>query len=265
MAVTRIATLLAAGMLCANVQAYTITDQYIGSNDHEDGDVIGHTAQFDISRLSYSRTSATDLQVRVYTNFVNHIGSYPNADKSGLGRGIGLGDLLLADDWTPVGTAATGYVSDNFADNIRSTHWDWGLALDDRFSATSGSLTLYKLAGPNITTLQSSNDFIKSHYTFRDGQVVAVDTPSTFTNNYGPRGRYYVNQAGGYIQFDMDLSGTNLLNGPEMAFHWAMTCGNDVIEGKGPVPVPEPVTLGLLLLSLLGLGLRRRMRTGSRA
>jgi hypothetical protein len=55
----------------------------------------------------------------------------------------------------------------------------------------------------------------------------------------------------------IDLSGTDLLLGNEIALHWGFTCANDVIEGS--YFVPEPGVLGLLGIGLLGIILPGRL------
>ncbi|MBQ1783576.1 MAG: hypothetical protein II007_07985 [Gammaproteobacteria bacterium] len=49
----------------------------------------------------------------------------------------------------------------------------------------------------------------------------------------------------GKISFTFDLSGTSLLGADDIAFHWAMSCGNDTIEGQleNPYEVPVPSRL----------------------
>ena len=48
-----------------------------------------------------------------------------------------------------------------------------------------------------------------------------------------------------------------------IAAHWTMSCGNDVIEGCSPVP--EPQTLLLMGIGLLGLAFVGRKKMGDRA
>jgi hypothetical protein len=63
-----------------------------------------------------------------------------------------------------------------------------------------------------------------------------------------------------YRVVSIDLSGLNISS--NVAMHWTMSCGNDVIEGitRSTVKVPEPGTLALLSTGLLGLGIVRRRR-----
>lgn len=64
------------------------------------------------------------------------------------------------------------------------------------------------------------------------------------------------------VNFEIDLTDTDLLNGSVIAFHWGMTCGNDTIEGQINTPTtrktPEPAVLWLLALGLVGIGLSKR-------
>ena len=75
----------------------------------------------------------------------------------------------------------------------------------------------------------------------------------------------------GALSFTMDVSGTALATANQIAFRWAMTCANDIIEGLASVApgggggggdnitaVPEPQTLMLLLLGMAGIAYRRK-------
>jgi hypothetical protein len=60
------------------------------------------------------------------------------------------------------------------------------------------------------------------------------------------------------LTYTFDIS--FLTNPDEIGFHWAMYCGNDVIEGQSS-RVPEPGTLFLLCFGLAGLtGMKRSRR-----
>jgi PPE-repeat protein len=244
--------------------AGVIQDTYIGGVDHGWGDVIGSPDQFDVSSANVTRNGNV-VSIDVYTNFAGRADDklFPGLTSSG--NGIGYGDMFLSDTWNPHGAAP--YIDDN---HITGTDWTYGLSLDDRWSATGGTLSLYALTGTNAQDSLLSQDFLHRG-TFRNEQEIAVDTTSNTALALGVFGSWSVVTDGiydgnDYIHFEIDLSNTNLLDGGELAIHWGMLCGNDVIEGITPhtptgatsVSVPEPSTLALALLGTVGVGFRRR-------
>ena len=166
------AALLVAGQ-GALAAPFDINDTYHGADSHGHGDVIGSVDLFDIQGANVSRTGNL-LTINIFTSFFTDLGSgtglgsYPGATFSG--NGIGAGDLFLADAWTPAGTGPE-YLADDAASG---TEWDYGFALDDRWSA-GGNGAWYSLDGAGNSDIVLSDSFI-SCCTYRDGQAVAVDT-----------------------------------------------------------------------------------------
>ena len=222
-----------------------IIDGYIGGIDHGYGDVIGSTANFDISSMDVERIGNM-LSVSINTGFAgkgdNHLFSGYTYD----GMGIGYGDLFLSSSWNPYGTAP--YTADN---STNGTTWTYAFSLDDRYT-DGGSGSLYSLLGDNSDVLLSE-DFLKGAI-FRNGQEVAVDTTGKTAINSSNW-----NIATGSVNFLIDLTGTSLEGSDTIALHWGMTCGNDTIEGA--YSVPEPTMLGLLAIGLIALGANRRRNT----
>ncbi|MBS02608.1 MAG: hypothetical protein CMQ24_07875 [Gammaproteobacteria bacterium] len=66
------------------------------------------------------------------------------------------------------------------------------------------------------------------------------------------------------VTFQFDTTGTTLAGSGTVALHWAMTCGNDTIEGQvtgvniTTTAVPEPTSLFFASLGLLLLAGARR-------
>lgn len=243
-------TALLVSLSAVQAQAATIIDSYIGANDHGYGDVIGNVNNFQINYLD-ATLNGTVLTVSVNTTFA---GKGDNGLFSGLttgGTGIGYGDLFLSSNWTPNGDGSQNYIND---DASNGTVWTYGYSLDDRWMAetAAGTGALYSLgSGDNATDIQMADDFLTGGY-FRNGQAVAVDRNSLGVTALANTGSWSI--TGTSVDFVIDLAGTDLLNGSEIALRWEFTCANDVIEGAIPVSaVPVPAAAWLFGSGLIGI------------
>ncbi len=235
-----------------------IVDNYYGSEDHGHGDVIGDVSRFGISSMDVELIGSI-LSVDIYTGFGGRgdDGEYSSYTRNGLG--IGYGDLFLSSAWTPDITAAN-YLND---DHSTGTLWTYGVKLDDNWGTANStrSAALYELTGAtNDDNVRLTDDLFNSG-TFRNGQEVLVDDRSGNANALANSVSWYSLNGSGQINFEIDLAGTSLLSGSEIALHWGATCGNDTIEGSYVPSVPEPDTIALLGIGLAGLAgaeVRRR-------
>ena len=239
-----------------------VNDFYMGADDHSYGDNIelAATDDYGIEGMTVTRVGNT-LTISIDTEFAGKGDNNLFSGSTTGGTGIGYGDLFMSGSWAPSGIAPY-----QFDDNSNGTQWLYGFSLDNRWQGIgAGTGMLYSLNGAsnNANTLLSDDFMTSAIGTYRDGQEVAVDTASSDTTSVGGNSSSWsVNNS--TVNFTIDLTGTTLAgNNENFAFHWAMTCANDTIEGEvtGLAAIPLPASVWLMGSGLLGLvSIARRRR-----
>ena len=245
--------LVAAVVSSAQASPVTITDNFIGGTPTGSGwngaDVIGDIDKFDIASLTFD-AAGPNLSVQILSSYFNNVGQY----------GTQLGDLLISTNgWSPYGSAP--YTSDT-ASNGET--WEYALVLSDHGAAAaqngpqnytghSGTVSLYQITDPSRIILSN----VPSG-TYRGNQEVQFNTTGLQALATGSWN--IVDLIGEYDALNLSISLASLGSVSDWGFHWAMTCGNDVIEGGGS-SVPEPATGAMILTALAGAAVLKRRKT----
>jgi hypothetical protein len=242
-----LAAVLALSPVCAG--AYTIVDTFTGGTATGGNvsqntywgnqDVIGDMKIFDTWKMEVN-VSGNIMTVDIYSAFFNDP-SNPNRQY----YNTQMGDLFIS----------TG----------GDKNWDYAVVLDQHNQRVSSGGTVYLYETKDGTILKS---YMPSGYIYRKDEMYRF-TPNTSANALDTRSWRIdnINEIVNSITYDkltltFDISDLQEdRTSPNWAFHWAMSCGNDVIEGEAPIPNPEPSTFLLTGLGILGaacLGRRRK-------
>jgi hypothetical protein len=270
-------SVLSINAFATDVSGETIMDNYIGAGHRSD--VNGGISRYDIDKMLVSRDGTT-LSVDIFTSFYNDVNR----------NDIKLGDLFMAADEDLNGTAISPWnpngnqpnkgdrYTDSATDSNTGTDWNYVYDLSGARNSMSGTGQLKSGFG--------SNQVVSSSYlhgtSSRDNQAVMLadrnsdivhDSSSWSVDNrasYQRTHSYNTSRSIGYgkVSFSFDVSGTALATANQIAFRWAMTCANDIIEGVasftpqggGSTPVPEPETIVLMLLAMAGFTYRRKVK-----
>ena len=196
--------------------------------------------KYEIDKMDVQWANDGLVTVDIYTNFVD----YNNQYGTGYGNGkIVLGDLLIG---TYGANSAYNYAfvlsnADRQEDKYyEKKHWD-----------NTGTLT-------EISSTITSKEYHNNSSSVQQGQVIAGNQVgqgyqsawSVDRQNTGPNRNNY-----DLISFSFNVNGIDAFqNASQLAFSWAMSCANDVVDGVVNVDrstsIPEPATLLLMLLAL---------------
>ncbi len=229
----------------------TINDNYIGGSPTGAAwvgqDVIGNANDFGISKMVVDKIG-NQLTVEIFSTYFDNVGKL----------GTELGDLFISTNgWSPFGTAP--YLNDT-ASNGET--WEYALRLSNHGEAlaavgTGGSM-LGQSGVASLFQITNNAQIILSNapngYIYRGNQEVQFNPGQAAALAQGTWSIVNLGGAENKLVFSITSA---LLNVQDLGFHWAFTCGNDVIEGNAAVP--EPATLALLG-SALGAGLLRRRK-----
>ncbi len=214
--------------------------------DDSNYDAVGGW-KYEIDKMDVQWATDGLVTVDIYTNFVD----YNNTYSTGYGNGnIVLGDLLIGTDGanSPFDYAFVLSDADRQEDRYyEKSHWD-----------NTGTLT-------EISSTLTAKQYHNNSSSVQQGQILAGNkvgqgqqsTWSVDRQNTGDNRDNY-----DLISFSFNVNGIDAFqNASQLAFSWAMSCANDVVDGvvsvNRPTSVSEPATI---ILMLFALGLMAKSR-----
>lgn len=244
--------ILAATALFSSASAFSADFLVDTTIDDANGDAAGGWI-YEIDKMDVQWANDGLITVDIYTNFVD----YNNEKGTGYGNGkIVLGDLLIGTDGANSPFDYAFVLSD--ADRQRQKyyekdHWD-----------NTGTLT-------EISSTVTSKEYHNNSSRVQNGEVMAGDTVGS-----GRQSAWSVDRQNAgdnhdnfdIISFSFNVNGIDAFqNASQLAFSWAMSCANDVVDGVVSVnrpdsnKIPEPATFVLMFIALGLMAKSRKNKT----
>lgn len=256
-------------VFAGSIPADALVDNYIGGTGYHSAtyqDVFG--SGYDTKWMQVKRSQDDDgnsfLDVFINSDFVSK-------NKKG---GINYGDLFLMDGnnyQTPDSCVVAGETKVGCRDSLHSSDNQWQYAFDLGYARTQSNKKLdydHRRDGVlrEIPTNNYANSFITTEnygsggYS-RSNQIVLVKNLNTVRGT----GKWWVDTSDNILAMSFNITNTTLASASQIALRWAMTCANDIIEGKvslastqPPTSVPEPSSILLMLGAFAGLYIRQK-------
>ncbi len=276
---TRFIPLVAAyslSIFVPSTMAQFIADTYWGggsiytSNGSEavayQNDVIGADEVFNLTGAEViHNVQADSLEVIIYGNYFDDLLLGQNLETTQ------LGDLFISTNGLVDNDTGADTLSDYFKSTetkeVDYTTWDYGVQLGTYLNEDT-ALSGQKKKGGNVHEITDADSQIGLSWLAKDWSVYRGQQEVDLNFAYNAEQQdasWYFDDRGQVGFLSITINDFTSLFGTfeNLGFHWAMTCGNDVLEFEwtNTNPVPEPQTIALF--GVLGMGgyllIRRRL------
>ncbi len=256
-------------VFAGSIPADALMDNYIGGTGYHGAtnqDVFGSGYDTKWMQVERNKDSAGDSWLNVFINT-----EFVGKNKRG---GINYGDLFLMDGnnyQTADSCIVAGETKVGCRDSLHNSDNQWQYAFDlggarsksnnklgydDRRAGKLREIPSYNYANSFITTEQYGSGGYS-----RSNQIVLVKNLNTVQGS----GEWWVDTSDNILAMSFNITNTTLASASQIALRWAMTCANDIIEGKvslastqPPTSVPEPSSILLMLGAFAGLYIRQK-------
>ena len=253
--------ILAATALLSSASAFS-ADFLVDTTIDDSHDPGAGGWRYDIEKMDVKWAKDDTITVDVYTNFVDYNNRRATYDRYGNFTGnIVFGDLLIGTNGAdaPFNYAFVLSESDreDYYSSSRGDHWEkQGLFTEISSTVEAGGRDGYH---KNSNSVQSGQVMA--------GNTVGQSQVSDWSVDRNNAGNNYDNFD--VISFSFNVNGIDAFqNASQLAFSWAMSCANDIVDGVVSVnrpdgstnKIPEPTTILLMLLALAFLAKSRNTK-----